>query len=98
MNYKLRNFILSGDIERPLEEISLIKVGDIVKLVFELDEPKSDKEGNVVHAERMWVQVVSVSGEVLKGELDNDPIYLNKIQAGDEITFSKENVFDIWKD
>ncbi len=98
MDYTLRKFNSSGNQETLLKGVPRVKVGDTVKLVFELIKPASDKEGNLIHAERMWVQVTKVSEDVLKGSLDNDPIYLNTVKSGDEIKFTEENIFDVWTD
>jgi hypothetical protein len=63
-------------------ELDNVAVGDDVKLIFR-GHPKSRKYG----AERMWVQVTSISQTMLEGTLTNQPSDLPQIRPGDRVQF-----------
>ena len=45
------------------------------------------------NSERMWVIVDGFSNGVYTGILDNDPVLIVGLKAGDHITFEQRNVF-----
>ena len=69
-----------------------LKIGDLVKLVFLIDEPTVEGPS----AERMWVEVKEIRGTTYYGTLDNDPEYVSNLQYGDPVEFSAENVAAIY--
>lgn len=75
------------------EERQSLKPGMQVKLVFIPDQPASHE------AERMWVTVEEVThaGQYL-GALDNDPVVITELSAGDRVAFAAKHVARIWSD
>lgn len=71
-----------------LEQRVALKVGDLVKLVFESDRPSTKG----FTAERMWVEVREVRAADFVGALDNQPSFLANLQPGDLIEFGPEHV------
>ena len=67
-------------------EKSSIKPGDFVKLMF---------EGHPDGGERMWVEVTSVNGEMLRGTLANQPVIVGGVNYGSQLRFHASNVIDI---
>ncbi len=65
------------------ELLDLLKVGDLVKLTF----TNKDEE-----SERMWVEIGSIDGKNFVGRLDNDPIYIKELKAGDRIEFESRHI------
>jgi uncharacterized protein YegJ (DUF2314 family) len=64
--------------------------GDYVQLVFK--EAGGD-------GERMWVQIVSSSGNGwYTGTLNNDPLHMRSIKDGDTVTFAAANIIRRMKD
>lgn len=74
-----------------LDELSNLKVGDLVKLSFILNAPLSNP-----NAERMWVIVKEISNDTIIGELNNEPYNIKSIKCGDTIQFSTNNIVSIW--
>jgi len=74
----------------PLEERRSQKVGDSVRLHFFLRDPAGDEP----RAERMWVTVTRKLGllKPYKGELENQPVYIDDLQRGDEVTFKPRHI------
>lgn len=70
-----------------------LQVGDIVKLVFLLDRA----QGGRPRAERLWVRVHEVAAAAYIGTLDNDPLYLTQLKAGDHIPFGPEHVAALYQ-
>ena len=68
-------------------ELDNVAVGDDVKLIFR-GHPKSRKYG----AERMWVQVTSISQTMLEGTLKNQPWDLPQIRSGDSVRFQQFHI------
>lgn len=64
--------------------------GDLVKLIFR-SIPVSDEWD----AERMWVIVTAADGARLTGTLDNDPLDMPRLRAGDRVTFTRGHIIDI---
>ncbi len=75
-------------------ERAALKPGDIVKLVFFLEDPPAGSP----EAERMWVRVAGREGEVYNGFLDNQPSLIQALQLGDAISFRPEHVAAIAHD
>jgi hypothetical protein len=72
----------------PAAERADLKPGDLVKLVFFLEEhPQGAPE-----AERMWVQVAGRDGDNYTGFLDNQPSLIMTLKPGDHIKFRAEHV------
>lgn len=72
------------------EVIQLLKPGDSVKLVF-----RSDVENEHGYsAERMWVAITSIDGDDFRGRLDNDPLYIPDLAAGDELVFQCQHIIN----
>jgi len=65
-------------------------VGDTVQLVFE-GQPPSLKYG----AERMWVEVISASGENMSGKLLNTPYDMPQLKSGAIVDFQRFHMIDI---
>lgn len=76
------------------EEISNLKVGDLVKLIFKLDTPTE----NGFNGERMWIIIREISGNTFKGELNNEPYHLKSVKCGDIVKFTKDNIATVWND
>ena len=70
------------------DQRALLRPGDIVKLVFEADQPSS--KGWT--AERMWVIVRERNGAGFVGELDNSPSFISNLACGDLIEFQPKHV------
>jgi len=68
--------------------------------VPEPDELRSVKAGSVVKVchnnERFWVTVTAVKGKKVKGRVDNDLICEQPFGYGDEVEFTKDNIYCIW--
>jgi Uncharacterized protein conserved in bacteria (DUF2314) len=65
-----------------------LKVGDLVKLIFEADPPSPAG----LTAERMWVEVREVHGQAFVGSLDNQPSFISDLQPGAVVRFGPEHV------
>jgi hypothetical protein len=76
----------------PERERKRLKPGELAKLVFLSDDP-ADPRG-----ERMWVIVDRAAGGRYVGKLDNDPVVIKGLAAGDEIHFEPRHVASIWSD
>lgn len=74
------------------DEIDELEEGDLVKLIFLMDEPTEDG----CSAERMWVNITEHNGDDFKGTLDNTPYFIKSIKEGDEISFKTENIACIY--
>jgi len=94
MSYRLesaveRNMRSDGTFEI-LDEIKRrsLKAGDYAKLIFVQDDPPAP-------GERMWVEVVSVSGGGYVGRLKNKPSCVAGLAWGDLVEFEPWHVVDI---
>ena len=74
------------------EVIAMLQPGDEVKLVFRVDE--DDDGTDEVVTERMWVRITDVDGDEFRGVLDNQPVAIADLQAGDEIDFASYHIID----
>ena len=66
-------------------ERNTLKVGASVRLHFLLENPADEEP----RAERMWVTVTQEHSlfRPYKGTLDNQPVYIENLAPGDEISF-----------
>ncbi|WOF44459.1 DUF2185 domain-containing protein [Sphingopyxis indica] len=71
-------------------ELLAVSPGDLVKLIFR-SIPDSSEWG----AERMWVIVTAAEGAWLTGTLDNHPLDMPQLKAGDRVTFARGHIIDI---
>ena len=69
-----------------------IQIGSSVKLILKLLISEND-----ANAERLWVTITNIDGSKYTGNIDNDPVYVD-LKYKDEITFTKQNIFDISND
>ena len=67
-----------------------LSVGDRVKLLFGVGSGSSN--------ERMWVEVTEVADGRYVGLLDNEPVAIADLRAGDRIAFGPEHVAAIWRE
>lgn len=73
-------------------ELLALQPGDQVKLIFRPEPP-----GEKWDAERMWVTITAVRGEMLDGVLDNTPFDMPQIRCGAVVHFRQSDVIDrIW--
>ncbi len=68
--------------------------GNIVKLIFTTKNTGSKSDS--IQGERMWVIINEVQGLRYKGILDNEPMIIKHLLAGDVVTFHPENIADIY--
>ncbi|WP_227339545.1 MULTISPECIES: immunity protein Imm33 domain-containing protein [Sphingopyxis] len=71
-------------------ELLAVSPGDLVKLIF-----RSIPDSGEWDAERMWVIVTAAEGARLTGTLDNDPLDMPQLKAGDAVTFDRAHIIDI---
>jgi hypothetical protein len=71
-------------------ELLAVSPGDLVKLIF-----RSIPDSGEWSAERMWVIVTATEGARLTGTLDNDPLDMPQLKAGDRVTFTRGHIIDI---
>jgi len=76
------------------EVIAMLQPGDEVKLIFRYDEEYPEDEEEDVAVEQMWVRITEIDGDDFRGELNNDPIVIPDLQAGDEIEFASYHIID----
>lgn len=77
------------------EDRESLKVGDLVKLIFSMEENIGSDE---VSVERMWVEITDVYPNYYKGKLDNDPAGSDCVQCGQLVTFQACHVIDIYEE
>jgi hypothetical protein len=82
---------LTFSIPRSDQRASL-KVGDLVKLIFEAEPPSSTG----LTAERMWVEVREVGDGRFVGSLDNQPSFIADLEPGATVRFGPEHVAAIY--
>lgn len=70
------------------DQIAALRVGDMVKLLFEYDGEVEEYGG-----ERMWVSVDRIDGCEFEGQLLSDPCE-NHIAKGDRVRFRREDILD----
>lgn len=76
----------------PRADRDIVQPGDIVKLVFGINDPGE------VTAERLWVIVDGMDSVGFQGVLDTDPAYLTTLNAGDTIEFGPEHIIEIFNE
>ncbi|MCU8430884.1 DUF2314 domain-containing protein, partial [Vibrio vulnificus] len=74
---------------------SSIKLGSIVKLIFNMLEPDSEEGASI---ERMWVEVKGLEKGLYVGTLDNDPYGNVLLKYGDDVVFGPEHIIDIYEE
>jgi uncharacterized protein YegJ (DUF2314 family) len=72
------------------QAIARLKAGDLVKLIFSFQQ-----EDAPVRAERMWVIIKAIDGDGFSGALDNDPLHIQGLVAGDRIEFDSRHIIDV---
>ena len=75
----------------PPEDFAALSEGDFVKAGFETNLARRG-----IRTERMWIEVKSIEGDVITGELNNDPvIFFGVLKLGDPVMLKMENVMSI---
>jgi len=59
---------------------------------FEVKVPFRDKESGQL--ELMWILVKQINGSTIRGSLDNDPVSVKNIKAGDPVTAKQADIED----
>lgn len=72
-----------------------LQVGDLVKLIFRMEERANQEE---VSVERMWVEIKEKNSTYYTGTLDNDPNGEVLIECGLSVNFKAENVIQIYEE
>lgn len=75
-----------------IEERQNLVPGDIVKLIFRMEEKENSDELSV---ERMWVVVEEKSEDYFVGIVDNDPAGDVYVACGDKVVFQAKHVIQI---
>ena len=78
----------------PKELRQALEPGDIVKLIFRMEESVGSED---ISVERMWVEVTSKHDGYYQGVLDNDPSGSECIEAGHEVTFQPRHIIDVYE-
>ena len=60
----------------------------MVKASFAAD-PGSDVDG-----EQLWIEDVSIEGDAIEGRVANDPTYIARLNFGDTVSLSRDDVSD----
>ena len=71
--------------------IATLAPGNICKLIFSF---RSDDPTHPT-AERMWVEIKHIGDGKFYGVLDNDPMYIKDLQAGNPVEFGPEHIIDL---
>ncbi len=74
-----------------------VSVGDTVKLVFMYRE-LAELNGQSFSAEHMWVEVVELCEEFIRGRLDSIPQYSSLFEEDAEVRFHSKHIVNIWQD
>ena len=78
-------------------EAALVRIGDLLRLHFMLTDPSSVANPDVPRAERMWVEVCSLSPDkMFRGHLTNKPVYIDSLAPGDVIEFAWQHVAQVY--
>ena len=77
------------------EKRESLQVGDVVKLIFRMEEEKGSED---ISVERMWVEITDVKLPYYKGNLDNDPSGSNCVFCGQSVVFNPCHIIDIHED
>ncbi len=73
----------------PPERRTGLRVGDVVKLLFVLEDPAA---GGVDQVERMWVEIDTARGGHYQGVLLNRPVTNHALSPGCRVEFAPEHV------
>jgi hypothetical protein len=73
------------------QEKQAIVPGVHVRLIFEMTMMR----GGESWGERMWVEVDKIGRRRLVGTLLNDPVGIPRLDAGDKVKFSRDDIIDI---
>ncbi len=68
--------------------IAQLRLGDVVKLIFRCPV-ENDRNWS---AERMWVEIVQISGNEFRGKLKNTPNYIPDLSFDQELVFSPQHI------
>lgn len=73
-------------------ELLALQPGDLAKIVI-----RSIPPGRQWDAERMWVDIIATTGDLLTGKLDSNPFDMPQLKAGHIVRFKRSDVIDlIW--
>lgn len=69
-----------------VEQLMKVKVGTSVKVC-------------IADLERPWVTVTEITGDKIRGILDNELVFTGQhgLRLGDYITFEKRHIYQIWE-
>lgn len=74
------------------EAIARLRVGDLVKLMFEFDSDDPQAPG----AERMWVLITDIHDDQrFSGSLENIPLYIKDLRAHDPVRFEARHIMGV---
>ncbi len=74
--------------------LNAIETGDSVQIII-----RSVPLGIDYGAERMWVNVIEITGDDITGSLDNEPFDIPQLKLTDKIRFKRFHIIDYeWKD
>lgn len=71
-------------------DLDSLRPDDLAKLIF-----RSHPPGPEWGAERMWVRITAVEGDVMRGVLDNVPSDMPQLKLGAKIGFRRHHVIDL---
>ncbi len=71
-----------------IEAISQLKPGDGAKVIFSFKQ----NSPTLPCAERMWVLINRIEHDRFFGILDNDPVYISDLKAGDALGFEPKHI------
>lgn len=74
------------------EAIARLRVGDLVKLMFEFDS----EDPRAPAAERMWVLITDIHDDHrFRGSLENIPLYIKDLCAHDPVRFESRHIMGV---
>jgi uncharacterized protein YegJ (DUF2314 family) len=69
--------------------------GDLVKLIFRMEETKGSEE---ISVERMWVEITKIHNGFYEGSLDNDPSGSDCVKCGQTVVFQSCHIIQIYEE
>lgn len=69
-------------------------VGELVRLIFVLDEPGPEDP----RAERMWVEITDCDDGYYQGRLSNQPLSIPELEIGDPVSFGAEHIAQTYQE